>query len=538
MLFIGFVLSTCIAQNMTRDQIEEYLRTFAYLGDENPDPQMGELQSHPDLQFALAIRTFQRFAGLNETGVVDDDTVRMMRMPRCGVKDTLTMGGIARRRKRYAASSGDKWNKLHLTYRFRGYTPDLPRDTVRRVFVKAFEMWSQVSALTFSETSAVPDIWILFAAGSHGDRNPFDGPGSTLAHAYFPGSGIGGDAHFDEDEQWTDNTYSGTNLLQVAVHEIGHSLGLGHSDVQSAIMAPFYRGYKPNFSLDQDDIDGIRYLYGQGGPDGRPTSIGPLPSTTPAFGTPPPPPPSGYCPLEGFCQDFDAIDVIDSTIYAFKGAFYARLSPRGAIVDVRRIQETWPDLPTSLDAVMSTNRYVYFFKGSQYWRMANRAAGGNRLTRKLIRVGFPGVPYNVDAAFVWSGNGRIYFIKGGQYWRYRGGYGVDRGYPLTLNYWRNVRRPVNDVFRYYGVTYFFSGPGYQVFNDRRFAAGQPRSTKDLMECCTRDQELLAQYINADSTTEADSATESTNSSPTPLKFASRSQLGLLLVLVSVLSALL
>jgi len=70
-------------------------------------------------------------------------------------------------------------------------------------------MWSQVSALTFSETSGEPDIWIQFAARSHGDNNPFDGRGNTLAHAYFPGRGIGGDAHFDEDEHWTDNTHQG-----------------------------------------------------------------------------------------------------------------------------------------------------------------------------------------------------------------------------------------------------------------------------------------------------------------------------------------
>jgi len=47
---------------------QEYLRQFAYLGDDNPDPHMQELRNDPARQFQLAIQTFQRFAGLNITG--------------------------------------------------------------------------------------------------------------------------------------------------------------------------------------------------------------------------------------------------------------------------------------------------------------------------------------------------------------------------------------------------------------------------------------------------------------------------------------
>lgn len=46
----------------------------------------------------------------------------------------------------------------------------------------------------------------------------------------------------------------------MAAHEFGHSLGLSHSDVRSALMAPFYRGYDPSLSLDTDDIEGIQVI--------------------------------------------------------------------------------------------------------------------------------------------------------------------------------------------------------------------------------------------------------------------------------------
>ena len=36
-----------------------------------------------------SIMEFQRFAGLNQTGEIDAETEKMMRMPRCGVKDIV-----------------------------------------------------------------------------------------------------------------------------------------------------------------------------------------------------------------------------------------------------------------------------------------------------------------------------------------------------------------------------------------------------------------------------------------------------------------
>ena len=93
----------------------------------------------------------------------------------------------------------------------------------------------------------------------------------TLVHGFYPGnSTLSGDLHFD-NERWSDEkTVSGDgkfNLFSVAVHEIGHCIGLFHNtEDKDSIMHTIY---KPGFSvenknniLSESDIKTVKEMYG------------------------------------------------------------------------------------------------------------------------------------------------------------------------------------------------------------------------------------------------------------------------------------
>jgi len=130
---------------------------------------------------------------------------------------------------------------------------------------KAFDAWSSVADLTF--TNVVDDGAAFDATTLSGDirfgGHSFDGAGGVLAHGFFPpanGNSAAGDIHFDTAETWGINGIGGLDIFWVALHEIGHALGLGHSDVAPAVMGAFY---DPSLaSLQEDDKAGIQYLYG------------------------------------------------------------------------------------------------------------------------------------------------------------------------------------------------------------------------------------------------------------------------------------
>ena len=104
--------------------------------------------------------------------------------------------------------AGSRWRVKDLTYKISKYPRILSKSDTDEEVRKAFSVWASVTSLTFTQKKSGPvHIEIRFERGEHGDGDPFDGPGGTLAHAFFPV--YGGDAHFDDAEKWTVNTYRG-----------------------------------------------------------------------------------------------------------------------------------------------------------------------------------------------------------------------------------------------------------------------------------------------------------------------------------------
>ncbi|GAA4397034.1 hypothetical protein GCM10023187_05850 [Nibrella viscosa] len=258
--------------------LQNYLKAFGYLQVDNPaEDSLGAmraigLETANDGQFdeitENALKKFQAFYGLPPTGRVDPDTLNLIQMPRCGTPDNPDRLFSVESSPQLAefVASGNRWSKVNVTYSFQNFTGDLTQGVIIANIREAFFRWSNVCNLTFTETGANGDIIISFATGNHGDGFPFDGPGNVLAHAFYPppgGGSLAGDLHFDDAETWTTAIpppAGGTDFLTVAIHEIGHSLGLDHSAVTGAIMFAFYGGPKQN--LHSDDIAGISSIYG------------------------------------------------------------------------------------------------------------------------------------------------------------------------------------------------------------------------------------------------------------------------------------
>jgi hypothetical protein len=213
-------------------------------------------------------------------------------------------------------------------------------------------------------------------------------------------------------------------------------------------------------------------------------------------------------------------------IYLFKGADYWRITDKYTLSsfndqldgDLQTFSSKWGgaatcspkvSMPNPDAAFQRKNGKIYFFSGTQYWRVTDKYL--NDATDDCVDSGYPkviseqfkGVPSTVDAVFS-RDNGKMYFIKGNQYYRVTDKYldptvtvdAVDTGYPKPLT---GLGLPadvtsVQGVFqRANGKIYYFTSDGkyYRVTDkylvgasEDKVDGGYPKDTSDNFEGIT------------------------------------------------------
>jgi hypothetical protein len=164
-----------------------------------------------------------------------------------------------------------KWNQTPVPYLVNPVNLDLPEAVIAPAVRAGADTWALQSNAAFS---------FAYAGASSQTTNTNDGVnlvmfrnvdmGSTIATTYswFSGSNL-----LDTDIVFWDGGFQfftgstgcsgGFYIEDIAAHEFGHALGLGHSTATSATMYPSASTCSQSGrSLDPDDLAGVLAIYG------------------------------------------------------------------------------------------------------------------------------------------------------------------------------------------------------------------------------------------------------------------------------------
>jgi hypothetical protein len=268
--------------------VQKFLIRFGYLSAALPlEDALGE-------RTADALRKFHQFYGIGEGRQITNLTIQAKETPRCGLPDLLDGDPL----------QGCPWpeGQAVLIYEFGEETRDLAQGDGFEAVEEAIQMWNvELSALQIPlklerQTNRGQVVHIRF------DWNFVDRDlglvGPPVAHADFPpacgvitGNRLPKPVHFDDTHTWTrDQVDNRFHITSVAMHEIGHILGLGHLPLRNRLMSPELPDNLVRTDLTKEDRDALQVLYrpqllsaagGDAGGLGSPDRSDPDPSGAP-----------------------------------------------------------------------------------------------------------------------------------------------------------------------------------------------------------------------------------------------------------------
>lgn len=163
----------------------------------------------------------------------------------CGISENLLS---------LAATGRYRWNKRDLAYCIYDRVPGIAADDFADVIGAGYKAWAAACDLRFTQVTDYRKADLLVLA------RRIDRKGGILAeHQLPPGNDMQLRGWLDLAESWTLDM-----LLGVWTHELGHGVGLSHTNTPNSLMNPFWN---PAISTPQTwDIEAVQALYGASKP--------------------------------------------------------------------------------------------------------------------------------------------------------------------------------------------------------------------------------------------------------------------------------
>lgn len=249
-------------------KVQNYLLDYGYMKADFTPALLDDLTQN-------ALRAFQRRRRIATTGEIDLVTALEIEAPRCGAADfhldiLEAPAGFAVFRTGCSFAG-----ETELKYAFSNYDAGAFLDAalIEGEVKKAFRTWKGQIGIDFKKIDATADATLVLGwfrevhdIGGTVCTKRFNGREGDVGHS-FPKKGcaaldkLASQCHFDADERWrTFATANDIDLQTVALHEIGHLLGLPHSDNENAVMYEVYPR-EGRRELHPSDETEIRRLY-------------------------------------------------------------------------------------------------------------------------------------------------------------------------------------------------------------------------------------------------------------------------------------